>query len=148
MASPEQLTQDVCDALAAAAPRGWRRVRLRVWGSVVTYQLEATVAMADGSSPVLELPPLTGTLAELRARMYRPGRGTWFSARFELRSGEPPEADFDYDGDPQWWPEVPPSLFARDLEIFPRADEHVPAWLRARLDEAARGERPVPGAPG
>ncbi len=133
---PEHLVQAVCDALVAAAPPGWHRVELKVLASVAMYQLELLVVMADGKTATVETPGLAGIVAELRSGMYEPGRGTWFSARFQVRAGEPPEAGFNYDQDPAWWPPVPPEQFARDLRAFPRTDEHIPDWLRNVLELA------------
>ncbi|MFC4003899.1 hypothetical protein ACFS2C_14445 [Prauserella oleivorans] len=135
------LIQRVCDALAASAPEDWRAIRLTVWASVLTYQFHTTATMADGSTVDVGTPPLAETLVELRRLMYQPGRGTWFSAWFLVRRDGEPEAGFNYDRDPAWWPEVPPTLFARDLESFPRAEEHIPGWLRVKLAEAADAER-------
>ncbi|MBK1788428.1 hypothetical protein [Prauserella cavernicola] len=133
-----ELIQEVCDTLVAAVPGGSRRVRLHVWASVVVFRLEFSVGTADGQAASVETPPeLTGTLTELRREMYAPDRGTWFSAWFDLRAGEPPEAGFNFDRDPRWLPDVPAAVFARDLESFPRADEYIPRWLRERLAEAA-----------
>ena len=143
-ANPDQLVQELCDALGAAAPANFRRARLQVWASILTYQLEASAEMPDGSSVVVEIPPVTEKLALLRWQMYQPGRGTWFSAWFEVRAGEPPAAGFNYDRDPGWFPPVPATLFARDLESFPRADEYIPGWLREKLEEAATLEEHAP----
>jgi hypothetical protein len=142
--SPDQLVQELCDALEATAPANFSRATLRVWASILTYQLEVSVTMPDGSSTTVEMPPVTEKLARLRWQMYQPGRGTWFSAWFDLRTGEPPKAGFNYDKDPGWWPEVPATLFARDLESFPRAAEHIPGWLQQKLDEAATLEEQTP----
>ncbi|QRP47178.1 hypothetical protein [Amycolatopsis sp. FDAARGOS 1241] len=134
---PEQLVQTVCDAAAQAAPPGWRRITLRVWGTVVAYQAELEVVLADGSRPAVPPPAITHLLMPLREQMYQPGRGTWLSARFELRAGEPPTAAFNYDDDPQWWPELPPAAFVRELQAFPRTEDHVRPWLRQALADAA-----------
>jgi hypothetical protein len=137
MANPDELIRALCDAAETAAPPGWRKIVVKVWGSVLAYQVEMTVTLADGTSPPVPPPAVTGLLTELRAQMYVPGRGTWFSARFELRAGEPPEAGFNLDQDPAWWPELPPVVFSRDLEAFPRTADHIPGWLRTALDAAA-----------
>jgi hypothetical protein len=57
-----------------------------------------------------------------------------------VRRGLPPETTFNFDEDPRWWPYVPPTVFSRDLEAFPRTEEHIPEWLRAALVEAAEFE--------
>ncbi|WP_410660875.1 hypothetical protein [Amycolatopsis sp. lyj-112] len=143
MANPDQLIQAVCDTAERSAPAGWRRIVLRVWASVVVQQVELTVVLADGSSPATQPPEVTDLISELRMAMYLPARGTWLSAWFELRAGEPPEAGFNLDQDPAWFPELPPIAFARDLDVFPRSDEHIPVWLRQTLADAeAMAPRP------
>jgi hypothetical protein len=137
MASPDELVPAVFDAVERALPPNWRRATFRVWATVVAYQTELTVVLADGSSPEAGPPAVTDVLAALREAMYRPGRGTWFSAVFVLRAGEEPEATFNHDQDPRWFPALPSAAFARDLAVFPRADERIPGWLRTALAEAA-----------
>lgn len=134
--TPEQLALDIFDGFAGSAPKGWRRLTLKVWASVVTYQLETQVIMADGSSVPVEPTVDTETISNLRSMMYHPERGTWFSARFELRAGSESEAAFNYDNDPEWWPSVPPEVFARDLATFPRSPEYMPKWLADLLNNA------------
>lgn len=83
--------------------------------------------------------PLTD---ELRRVMYQPRRGTWFSARWTITrsSGTAIEITtsvaFNYDDEPLWrWP-AHPGLYALDLELFPRDHEHMPDWLRHKVDSA------------
>src|SRR5207237_7692753 len=138
MAKTDQLVEALCERLVSAAPAGWTRISLGIWASVLAYQFEATVTMADGSTSEIEIPgDLTQVAADLRAHMYEPGRGTWFSARCAVRRGHGPEATFNFDENPNWWPYVPPTVFSRDLEAFPRNEEHIPAWLQEVLAEAA-----------
>ncbi|VVJ15514.1 Uncharacterised protein [Amycolatopsis camponoti] len=137
MASPDELIPQIFDAVERVLPPKWRHATFRVWATVVAYQTELTVVMTDGSSPEVAPPAVTNLLAALREAMYQPGRGTWFSAAFLLRAGEEPEATFNYDQDPRWFPELPPVAFARDLAAFPRADEWIPEWLRRVLADAA-----------
>jgi len=115
---------------------------LTVSATVLAYDFAATVRLADGRNGDIELPAeVTRGFQELRELMYEPDRGTWFSARLILRAGAAPEFSFNFDEDPQWWPALPPTAFCRDLEAFPRADEHIPAWLRQVLAEGDALER-------
>ncbi|MEY7974319.1 hypothetical protein AB8O38_20205, partial [Saccharomonospora xinjiangensis] len=41
--------------------------------------------------------------------------------------------------DPLWEPDVPASSWRADLERFPRDEEHMPEWLRAKLAEGPEG---------
>lgn len=84
--------------------------------------------------------PLTD---ELRRVMYRPGRGTWFSAHWSITrdggdAGLSARVVFNYDDEPVWrWP-AHPGLYALDLETFPRDEEYVPGWLRQKVNGARR----------
>jgi hypothetical protein len=132
----------VLTAISEAVPEGWRRIIVRLWGSIAAYQTEISVTMADGSTPSVELPPLTMQLAKLRRSMYELDRGTWLSARIDWTIRQEPRISFNYDDDPSWWPDLPAIVFAQDLNAYPRSDEHVPTWLRQKLAEAVDSEGP------
>jgi len=134
--------QEVADALTAAAPAGWSEIVLTVSATVLAYDFAATVRLADGRSGDIELPATVKRgFQELRELLYEPGRGTWFSARLVLRAGAAPGYSFNYDEDPKWWPPLAPTAFCRDLEAFPREEEHIPAWLAQVLGEGEALER-------
>ena len=134
----EELTQYLGRILLQVVPPGWRRIDLKILMLAGVVDLQLTVFMQDGSSPVADPPrELTLIAGELRSMMYRAGEGTWFGMRFMM---DPPSAywiSFNGDFDPLWEPPVPPQAWAQDLAVFPRADEHVPGWLRARLEQPA-----------
>ncbi|KAA2247667.1 hypothetical protein F0L68_40105 [Solihabitans fulvus] len=137
--NPEQLIDQMVAKLADAAPAGWARIDVKVWASVVAFQFEIMVRLADGSMPAVSAPAgLTDLAAELRAEMYEEDedRGAWFSATLALTAPDEREISFNFDEDPQWWPSLPPTVFALDVEEFPRSDENTPDWLREKLVEA------------
>ncbi|XRQ10847.1 hypothetical protein ACN3XK_08115 [Actinomadura welshii] len=133
----DDLTKGVATLLAGAAPAGWKRIDMRALMTVAVSDIALTVVLADGSSPPMELPrDVIGMLGELRSRMYRPGEGTWLSMRLMM---EPPGAyytSFNNVYDPLWEPGLSAAEWAQDMAAFPRDDEHVPNWLRDRLQEA------------
>ncbi|MFD4635949.1 hypothetical protein ACFWN2_01470 [Lentzea sp. NPDC058436] len=132
---PGTRVADVLSSLEAGAPVGWNRVTLDVWANVLSYELASSAQDAQGRfAGEVRLAELTDQLQELREEMYEEDRGTWFSARFVLRRGGEPEVTFNFDEDPRWSPELHPMMFVRDLEAFPRADEHVPDWLRETVE--------------
>ncbi|MBT2209450.1 MULTISPECIES: antitoxin YezG family protein [Actinomadura] len=124
-------------ALRSAAPEGWRRLG---------FEFRATVGIDSASFEVEDegggrrkaMPPgqAVGRMDELRRVMYRRGKGAWFTARLEVERSGRFSAEFDYDGEPEFTPPLTPSAYALDLDRFPRAEEHIPGWLRAKLDEA------------
>lgn len=127
-------------------PEGWRRLDYRVTMATMVEDYKLTAIMSDGT-PLTGNPPteLKPDLIELRKEMYQPGRGTWFSMRLVI---DPPDAyvvDFNFDLDPGWDPPVPPMVYQRDLQAFPRTDEHIPDWLRAQLDADPDGSEGTPG---
>lgn len=72
---------------------------------------------------------------ELKRNMHKPGKDAWTSLRFHLiRDSSRYSAQYDWDNEPDWDHVPPVELFARELELFPRDEDRVPAWLRRRLD--------------
>jgi hypothetical protein len=84
------------------------------------------------------MPPghAVGLMDELRREMYRVGKGAWFTARLNIERDGRFSAEFDYDGEPEFSPPLTASAYALDLKRFPRADEHIPRWLRDKLNTA------------
>lgn len=133
----DELVRGVATLLARAAPGGWKRIDMKALMTVGVSDVALTVVLQDGTSPQMELPrDIIGMLGELRSRMYRPGEGTWLSMRLMM---DPPGAyytSFNNTHDPLWEPDITAADWAADLAAFPRDDEHVPGWLRDRLQEA------------
>jgi hypothetical protein len=144
-----ELLRRLGQALTTHAPPDWREVRVRYQAAGRHVEVDLLVTGSDGPArPERPAPDLVRMLGDLRAGMYRPGRGTWLVGELVMRPGaEEPEASFGLDQEPRWR-RVPPVVGFRDeLTTFPRADEYVPAWLRQRLDdrgEQARPERTEP----
>ncbi|MWA06019.1 hypothetical protein F8568_037845 [Actinomadura sp. LD22] len=140
----QELTRGIAVLLAQAAPAGWRRIDLRIMMTVAVSDAALTVAMEDGTTRPTELPrDILDMAAELRSIMYRQDRGTWLSMRVML---DPPGSyytSFNNDYDPHWDPDIPDDAYAQDLAAFPRADESVPGWLRARTVRPALPPEPV-----
>lgn len=136
----EELTQTMGRTLAQLAPEGWRRIDLKVLMTVGITDVALTVVLRNGGSPEVQPTREVGAIAaELRSRMYRPGRGTWFGMRFMM---DPPGAywvSYNTDFDPLWEPPIPAEAYAQDLAAFPRDQQHIPQWLHARLREAPAG---------
>ncbi len=67
--------------------------------------------------------------ADLRRLMYRPRKGTWFSARLTVTAQGDYRSDFDFDVEPRFDPPVAADLYVKDLQAFPRDPSRVPAWV-------------------
>ncbi|MCR3754341.1 hypothetical protein [Lentzea californiensis] len=133
---------EICTLLEAGAPAGWSRVTLDVWANVLAYELAAAAKTAEGGfAGEVRLADMTERLQELREQMYEEDRGAWLSARFVLHREAEPEVTFNYDEDPRWSPELHPAMFVRDLEAFPRADEHLRGWLRETVERGLELQR-------
>ncbi|SFN13869.1 antitoxin YezG family protein [Actinomadura madurae] len=124
-------------ALRAAAPAGWERLDFEFRATVGIDSASFEVEDAGGGRRTA-LPPgqAVGRMDELRRVMYRADKGAWFTARLQVERSGHFSAEFDYDGEPEFTPPLAPSAYALDLDRFPRADEHIPDWLRAKLGEA------------
>ncbi|MFC0039073.1 MULTISPECIES: hypothetical protein [Actinomadura] len=121
-------------ALRAAAPFGWERLGLEFRATVVIDSVLFEIRDAHGRSRTA-MPPgqAVGKMDELRRRMYRRGKGAWFTARLDVERSGRFSAEFDYDGEPDFSPPLTGDVYRLDLDRFPRAAEHIPGWLRARL---------------
>ncbi len=84
--------------------------------------------------------PVLPLLDELREVMYRPGSGTWFSAAWTLTKDDAGQVSvdvsFNFDEEPDWDPPIRAFNYAVDQEDFPRDEEHMPDWLRERIEQA------------
>ena len=69
------------------------------------------------------------SFAELRRLMYRPGTGTWFSARLTVSDQGDYRSDYDFDNEPRFDPPVDRQLYLKDLQAFPRDVSRIPAWV-------------------
>lgn len=124
------------------APENWGEIQLTYRASSTICQADMESSARDGRGLLMALPHgAHDLLRELRAAMYEPGGGTWFSVEVTLSRGSTPDFRFNFTEDPQWSPPVEPTVFTMDAEAFPRDEQNVPAWFRSYLDEAAVIER-------
>lgn len=135
-ATEDELIQRIGVMLIDLAPSDWRRIDLRATLATMVEDLALTAIRHDGTTPLMDIPAETKpVLSELRKRMFRPGLGTWFSMRMII---DPPGSyvtHFNFDYDPHWDPPIPPIVYQKDLESFPRDPDHTPSWLASRLAE-------------
>jgi len=135
-----QMIQDIGQVLLRMAPPGWRRIDLKVLMVAPGHDIALTVIMDDGTTTTVEPPAVIAQIAaELRARMYRRGEGTWFGMRYTLDPPSDYHVSYNFDFDPLWEPPIRPDVFAEDVAAFPRDEEHIPDWLREKLVETAAG---------
>ncbi|MDT9689165.1 hypothetical protein Q5762_12595 [Streptomyces sp. P9(2023)] len=137
--SPDRaaVLREIGAALVEAVPEGWRRVRFEFFGTVQVDSALLESVSDDGSASRHSVPRVAmREFDRLRSTMYRPGAGTWFTARYVIeRSGES-TIDFDHDNEPGFVPQLTAGAYLVDFERFPRDEENTPEWLRDRLREA------------
>src|ERR1044071_1338132 len=157
-AEQDQLTRQVGRSLLTVAGEGWQRVRAEYRSAGRHVEVDVFVTGADGVENLVRPPQeVVEGLGRLRQGMYRPGRGTWLSGLYVLEPPSSFSAEFEPDVEPRWRRVPPPIGFADELRFFPRADEHIPEWLRQRAglpplktEDAPQGGQPTPprGVPG
>lgn len=145
-AEQDQLTRQVGRALLTVAGEGWRQVRAEYRSAGRHIEVDVLVTGPDGAPRTVRPPrEVVEGLGKLRQGMYRPGRGTWLSALYVLEPPSSFSAEFEPDVEPRWRRLPPPIGFADELRFFPRADEHIPEWLRQRAGLRQAGEPTPPG---
>jgi len=78
---------------------------------------------------------LSKAMKALRSAQYRPGAGTWFSARITVNADGSATAEYNYDEEPKWDVPVDPIAYVTDQDVFPRDEAHQPEWLKQKLAE-------------
>ncbi|WP_051386170.1 hypothetical protein [Actinokineospora inagensis] len=146
----DRLTKAVGRAMVRATNPGWRRLRAEYRSVGRHVEVDVVVTGPDGTEhPIRPPAEVVDGLARLRAGMYRPGRGTWIGASYEI---EPPgtfTCEFEPDLEPAWRRVPPPIGFVDELRNFPRSEEFIPDWFRARagMPPAVPPETQAAGTP-
>ncbi|MET0236597.1 MAG: ferredoxin [Kibdelosporangium sp.] len=126
------LIAEIARVLAATVPPGWGQLRAEYRAAGRHVEAEVIVIGAAGQTRSAPPPDLVRLLAQLRAGMYQPGRGTWLGGSVEIDATGGLRTDFTLDAEPRWWRVPPPVGFADELRFFPRAAQHIPGWWRHR----------------
>ncbi|MFJ6675197.1 TNT domain-containing protein [Actinosynnema sp. NPDC091369] len=132
----------VTTLLVQRLPGDWEQlfVDFRMVGRHLETQVSGLTMY--GSSFDWELPPeALPFFVQLREGMARAGYGTWFTLKFHLVHPDTYSAEFDRDAEPDWTQPPAPQHYAEELELHPRDDDAIPAWLRER---AGLGAAPSP----
>jgi hypothetical protein len=123
-------------AMVQSVPPGWIRLDLVARVTADYDEMLLRAVRTDGHIPSTDADPqIRAGVLDLRRMMYSPARGAWLSLRLTV---DPPlqlQLNVNYHDDPLWTQRVPPGIYRRDLQVFPRPPEQVTGWLRARLDE-------------
>ncbi|MFI5626809.1 agglutinin cell wall attachment protein [Nocardioides sp. NPDC051685] len=135
-----ELIEEISSLLSESVTGDWTKLVLNRRALSMFSEETMQVTRPDGST--------TGTLGprqasklfkELRHVMYRPGAGTWLSLEWTVtnQGGQRrADVDFNYDDEPAWRRDIDPGLYGLDLDKFPRREDAIPDWLKAKLAEA------------
>ncbi|MEU7530275.1 hypothetical protein AB0A74_31425 [Saccharothrix sp. NPDC042600] len=122
----------ITERLVFDLPAGWSHLQL-VYAAVGEYVAFSGLLRMENGGLYGWVPPdddVKERFAALRAGMARPDRGTWFQATLRLDYPDQYSVDYNRTDLPDFGTPPPAEAYARELELFPRAEEHTPAWLR------------------
>ena len=138
-AQQQKILKEFGSSLLKEVPEGWERIVYNRESVIDHSSSLAVVEFLNEDSIRTWAPPHTTLLLdELRAGMYVPGKGTWFSMEYVITRPGKFKVHYDYDDDPNiafptaWG-------FTNDLKHFPRDEEYIPDWLHEKLREEAEG---------
>lgn len=131
----DEMVREVATTLTRSAPAGWRRMEL-IYHSTVGIDCAEILATTTGEPERVPLSmAISKIMSRLRGGMYEKSRGSWFTARLVVTQ-DGYAITYDYDSEPAFVPPLTADAYALDFEHNPRAAEHTPDWLRAKLTEA------------
>lgn len=139
----DAMLRDLGRILSSAILDEWDELQFFYAGVFDVSTMGMTVRRPDGSAQPITPPRRAARLMrELRAGMYQPGRGAWFTARYVVDGSGGYRVDFDYDNEPQLDFTLASTTYLTDLQHYPREAQHIPGWLRLQLDLASTGRMP------
>lgn len=134
----EQIARRIGVLLLQAAPEDWQQITVEYRATGEYHDLLGEVAAEDGGTEPWEPPEeLWGIFEHLREGMYRPEVGTWLSALYVVERPSSYRIDINFDAEPQWQRPLPAAAYVDELRRYPRTDDNIPDWMRAKLDGSA-----------
>ncbi|MFC6011314.1 hypothetical protein [Nocardia lasii] len=134
-AQSERILLWTAGRIIKAAEPGWERIEVNVLGSGTDFDVKYTILDADGSSGIGDLPPeIMRAFDDMRILRYEEGVGTWLSLRMYIKAPDFLDATFNVWVDPIWDPSISAAAYENDLRHYPRTDEYIPRWLKAKLN--------------
>lgn len=126
--------------LLALAPEGWHRIDCTVAFVGSSGELWKKSVMGDGTEEDFDSSiEIFTQFQSLRAIMYRPEKGTWFSANYQITRPASFAVSYNFDHEKEFSRPEPSVIdYFQDFEEFPRSPENTPAWLQEKIDEAER----------
>ncbi|MFB4317472.1 hypothetical protein [Actinomadura sp. 21ATH] len=141
-----EVLQEMTLLLTHSLPEGWEEatVAYRALGSHSEMLAQVQRLGRRLPSPYAPPPELAELFERLRAGMYVPGRGTWFTATYKLTYPASYDVRYDGDNEPSWVSAPPEGARAEEARRFPRDARYLPEWLGGEARPA--GEEPMPVA--
>jgi hypothetical protein len=138
--SQSKLVDSLVDVVVRHAPEGWEWAHLEVSMVAELWSGSVSVSTADKklSGPIKEGHALA-LLRELRHRMYVAGEGTWYSMTLDIDPDRTATATYNYDDEPTFDPAPEAAAYLHDLQRYKRKDNHMPSWMRDKLDATHTG---------
>lgn len=123
--------QEMTLLLSHTLPEGWEQATVvyRALGSHSEMLAQIQRVGRRLPSPYTPNPQLAELFERLREGMYKPGQGTWFTARFKLAYPASFDIAYDYDGEPGWVSAPPAGAAEEERRRFPRDAKFLPEWL-------------------
>ncbi|MFB4301418.1 hypothetical protein [Actinomadura sp. NTSP31] len=131
-AEQNRMLEEITLLLTHTLPAGWEQAVAQYQQLGTHAETRMTAKPVGRPFPeVVDAPAALGELfGRLRAGMYQPGTGTWFTAVFTLDFPFSYGIRYDYQGEPDFrGAPVPESAYEEERRLFPRDGEHTPPWL-------------------
>jgi hypothetical protein len=132
----------ITERLVFELPAGWNHLQL-IYASVGDYAAFSGLLRMETGGLYGWVPPddVRERFVGLRTGMARPERGAWLQATYTLDYPDHYSVRYNRDDLPDFVTPPPAEAYRRELELFPRTDEHIPDWMRegAARQEASEG---------
>ncbi|WP_162958613.1 hypothetical protein [Nocardia yunnanensis] len=138
----------VCGRLAMSLEpeQDWARLDLVATLAADIVDLKFTTVSRDGVTQARNFPQeVVRAFPDLRNLLYEEALGTWFSLRIEVEPPDSYSGTYNFEVDPLWDPPIPPEVYAKDLDLYPRSANNIPRWLSGKLDPAVELPAVAPG---
>jgi len=134
--SQSKLVDSLVEVVVRHAPEGWEWAHVEV--NMVAELWSGTVSVTAGDKELsggIKEGQALALLRELRHRMYVAGVGAWYSMTLDIDPDRTATATYNYDAEPVFDPAPDAGVYLRDLQRYKRKDNHVPQWLRDKIEQ-------------
>ncbi|GAA2659222.1 MULTISPECIES: hypothetical protein [Actinosynnema] len=128
----DEVLAAITERLVFELPAGWNYIQVVYAAVGEDVSFSGLLRMVNGAMYGWQPPDdVRESFAALRQGMAHPERGTWFDAIYRLEYPDRYSIFYNRTTAPPNFVEFPsPEAHRRELELFPRSEEHIPDWLR------------------